>query len=317
MSATDTSPLDALLSLPPVAALGAPWRRALEQAAGPEPLAESVLVELGDTLGSLTRLSADGDVLLAAILHDLPAWRTRIEPQLVKQWPTVATLLEGQRAAAQVWTLHATGAGGRNAEGLRRLLLVMVKDLRVVPILLARQLAQMHAAGKRPEAERRALAQLTRDIHAPLANRLGIWQLKWELEDLAFRHLEPETYQKIARALDEKRGDRERYIEQVKRELGKALKSQGVEAEVAGRPLDLTPTEFGLLATLAARPGRIFTRSQLLDALRGITVESYERSIDTHVKNLRHKLEPDQRQPRYILTVYGVGYRFADDRDDT
>lgn len=240
MSATDTSPLDALLSLPPVAALGAPWRRALEQAAGPEPLAESVLVELGDTLGSLTRLSADGDVLLAAILHDLPAWRTRIEPQLVKQWPTVATLLEGQRAAAQVWTLHATGAGGRNAEGLRRLLLVMVKDLRVVPILLARQLAQMHAAGKRPEAERRALAQLTRDIHAPLANRLGIWQLKWELEDLAFRHLEPETYQKIARALDEKRGDRERYIEQVKRELGKALKSQGVEAEVAGRPKHIT-----------------------------------------------------------------------------
>jgi GTP pyrophosphokinase len=240
VSATVASPLDALLSLPPVAALGAPWRQVLEQSAGSEPLADGTLSELADTLGSLARLNADGDVVLATILHDLPAWRARIEPQLAKTWPTVATLLEGQRAAAQVWTLHAADAGGRNAEGLRRLLLVMVKDLRVVPILLARQLALMRTAGKRPVAERRALAQLTRDIHAPLANRLGIWQLKWELEDLAFRHLEPETYQKIARWLDEKRGDRERYIEQVKRELGEALKAQGVEAEVAGRPKHMT-----------------------------------------------------------------------------
>lgn len=240
MSVAATTPLDALLALPPVAALGAPWRQALAQAAGPEPLPEEVLAQLGDTLAALARLNADGDVVLATILHDLPAWRARIEPQLAKTWPTVATLLEGQRAAAQVWTLHAADAGGRNAEGLRRLLLVMVKDLRVVPVLLARQLALMHAAGRRPEAERRALAQLTRDIHAPLANRLGIWQLKWELEDLAFRHLEPETYQKIARSLDEKRGDRERYIEQVKRALGDALKAQGVEAEVAGRPKHIT-----------------------------------------------------------------------------
>jgi GTP pyrophosphokinase len=240
VSAAVATPLDALLSLPPVAALGAPWRQVLEQAAGPEPLADGTLAELGDTLGSLARLNADGDVVLAAILHDLPAWRARIEPLLAKTWPTVATLLEGQRAAAQVWTLHAADAGGRNAEGLRRLLLVMVRDLRVVPILLARQLALMRVAGKRPVAERRALAQLTRDIHAPLANRLGIWQLKWELEDLAFRHLEPEPYQRIARWLDEKRGDRERYIEQVKRELGEALKAQGVDADIAGRPKHMT-----------------------------------------------------------------------------
>ncbi len=244
MSAVAPLP-DALLSLPPVAALAAPWRQALEQAAGPDVLAGAALAELADTLGALARLNADGDVVLAAILNDMPTWRARIEPQLAKQWPTVATLLEGQRAAAQVWTLHAATAvghagGGRNAEGLRRLLLVMVRDLRVVPVLLARQLAQMRTAGKRPEAERRALAQLTRDIHAPLANRLGIWQLKWELEDLAFRHLEPENYQAIARWLDEKRGDRERYIEQVKRELGEALKAQGLEAEVAGRPKHIT-----------------------------------------------------------------------------
>jgi DNA-binding response OmpR family regulator len=87
-----------------------------------------------------------------------------------------------------------------------------------------------------------------------------------------------------------------------------------MRAELAGRPIDLTATEFQLLATLAAQPGRIFTRSQLLDAVHGVAFESYERAIDTHVKNIRRKLEPDPREPRYVLTVYGVGYRFADDR---
>jgi DNA-binding response OmpR family regulator len=82
---------------------------------------------------------------------------------------------------------------------------------------------------------------------------------------------------------------------------------------VAGRTVDLTPTEFQLLATLARRPGRIFTRGQLLDEVRGVTFESYERAIDTHIKNLRRKIEPDPRQPRYLLTVYGVGYRFAEE----
>jgi two-component system, OmpR family, alkaline phosphatase synthesis response regulator PhoP len=88
-----------------------------------------------------------------------------------------------------------------------------------------------------------------------------------------------------------------------------------MRVDVAGRPVELTPTEFQLLATLARRPGQIRTRSQLLDAVHGVAFESYERAIDTHIKNLRRKLEPDPRVPRYILTVHGVGYRFADDRD--
>ena len=87
-----------------------------------------------------------------------------------------------------------------------------------------------------------------------------------------------------------------------------------MRTEVGGTAIELTPTEFQLLATLAARPGRIFTRSQLLDALHGVAFETYERAIDSHIKNLRRKLEPDPRRPRYVLTVYGVGYRFADDR---
>jgi DNA-binding response OmpR family regulator len=93
-----------------------------------------------------------------------------------------------------------------------------------------------------------------------------------------------------------------------------ALDVPRMRTEVAATSIDLTPTEFTLLATLARQPGRIFTRSQLLDALHGVAFESYERAIDSHIKNLRRKLEPDPRQPRYVLTVYGVGYRLADDR---
>jgi DNA-binding response OmpR family regulator len=81
---------------------------------------------------------------------------------------------------------------------------------------------------------------------------------------------------------------------------------------VAGTPADLTPTEFALLATMARQPGRIFTRSQLLDAVHGVAFESYERAIDTHIKNVRRKIEPNPREPRYIQTVYGVGYRLAE-----
>jgi two-component system, OmpR family, alkaline phosphatase synthesis response regulator PhoP len=75
---------------------------------------------------------------------------------------------------------------------------------------------------------------------------------------------------------------------------------------------DLTPSEFQLLAALASQPGRIFTRSQLLDAIHGVAFESYERAIDAHIKNIRRKIEVDPHQPRYILTVYGVGYKFTD-----
>jgi len=85
-----------------------------------------------------------------------------------------------------------------------------------------------------------------------------------------------------------------------------------MEATIGGRRIDLTRTEFELLATMARQPGRIFTRAQLLNAIRGVAFESYERAIDAHVKNIRRKIEPDPRAPRYLLTAYGVGYRFAD-----
>lgn len=85
-----------------------------------------------------------------------------------------------------------------------------------------------------------------------------------------------------------------------------------MRAEVAGRFVELTATEFTLLASMARQPGRVFTRSQLLDAIHGVAFESYERAIDAHIKNIRRKIEPLPHEPRYVLTVYGVGYRLAD-----
>jgi two-component system, OmpR family, alkaline phosphatase synthesis response regulator PhoP len=82
--------------------------------------------------------------------------------------------------------------------------------------------------------------------------------------------------------------------------------------EVDGHPVELTATEFSLLAAMARQPGRVFTRSQLLDAIHGVAFESYERAIDAHVKNIRRKIEANPHDPHYLLTVYGVGYRLAD-----
>ena len=82
--------------------------------------------------------------------------------------------------------------------------------------------------------------------------------------------------------------------------------------EVDGRPVELTATEFALLAAMGREPGRVFTRSQLLDAIHGVAFESYERAIDAHVRNIRRKIETDPHQPQHLLTVYGVGYRLAD-----
>jgi DNA-binding response OmpR family regulator len=85
-----------------------------------------------------------------------------------------------------------------------------------------------------------------------------------------------------------------------------------MRVSVGGRTIDLTPTEFQLVVTLIREPGRVFTRSQLLDAVHGVAFESYERAIDAHVKNIRKKIEPSPGRPNYLLTVHGVGYRFAD-----
>jgi DNA-binding response OmpR family regulator len=92
-----------------------------------------------------------------------------------------------------------------------------------------------------------------------------------------------------------------------------ALDTSRRQVTVGDRVVELTATEFDLLVELARQPGRVFTRAQLLGAIHGVVVESYERTVDAHIKNIRRKLEPDPHRPRYLLTVHSVGYRFADD----
>jgi GTP pyrophosphokinase len=193
--------------------------------------------ECSDVLDLLGMLGCDAQTQAAALWFEL----ARVDPVLwAAKAPTMPAELQrlvgGQQAAEQVWALHAQRSPDGAAEGLRRLLLAIVRDLRVVFVLLARQLARMRAAVALPAEQSAALARLTRDIHAPLANRLGIWQLKWELEDLAFRFLQPEVYQRIAKLLDERRADREGFIRDSLAELQQALAAAGIHADLAGRP---------------------------------------------------------------------------------
>ena len=121
-------------------------------------------------------------------------------------------------------------------ENVRKMLLAFSRDLRVVMLRLASRLQTLrfHAASKTPVSP--SLARESLQVFAPLANRLGIWQVKWELEDLSFRFLEPETYKEVARLLDEKRGEREVYMEQLRARLESDLRARSISASVQGRP---------------------------------------------------------------------------------
>jgi GTP pyrophosphokinase len=142
--------------------------------------------------------------------------------------------------AVQRQARDATDAGHDDArvqtENVRKMLLAFSRDLRVVMLRLASRLQTLrhYAATKQPLPP--GVAREALNVFAPLANRLGIWQVKWEMEDLAFRFLEPETYKRVARWLDEKRVEREQYVEQLRRELESQLKAQGIAAQVHGRP---------------------------------------------------------------------------------
>jgi len=124
----------------------------------------------------------------------------------------------------------------QQSETLRKMLLAVVSDVRLVLVRIADQLYRLRQAKHANQAVREALALETREIYAPLANRLGVWQLKWELEDLSFRYSEPKTYADIAQALKEKRTERVGFIEAFQKTLQKELKSEGIDAEITGRP---------------------------------------------------------------------------------
>lgn len=176
----------------------------------------------------------DADCTLAVIAYQ--AHRCAVEgmPGLPD---SADVLLQGLVQLGQIETLRPSAQDAEAAEGLRRLLLALVSDIRVVLLRIMDHLVAMRAlAGGDDEALRRQYARESSIIYAPLANRLGLWQLKWELEDLGFRYLQPDTYKRIAKLLAERRSDREAYIEQVKQSLREALKAEGIEGDVAGRP---------------------------------------------------------------------------------
>lgn len=193
-------------------------------------------VELLETLDILEALRADSETLAACIIPTLQSSGVAVADITIDSIPHMRDLLDGQQAAEKVWSLYASRGVHGSAEGLRRLLLAIIRDLRVVFILLARQLATLRLAGKLSPERQRDLAQLTADIHAPLANRLGIWQLKWELEDLAFRYMHPDIYRRIATLLDERRDQRQTYITDAANTLRAALAESDIEGDVAGRP---------------------------------------------------------------------------------
>ena len=143
--------------------------------------------------------------------------------------------IQGMRAKVEGGSRPAERAA--QLEALRKMLLAMVQDARVVLIKLAEQTQTLrYLAGRGEPAARAAAARDTLDLFSPLANRLGVWQLKWELEDLALRCSEPDTYKAIARELHEKRPERETYVAEVAQRLKSELAAAGVRAEVVGRP---------------------------------------------------------------------------------
>ncbi|HEY9199697.1 MAG TPA: GTP diphosphokinase [Gammaproteobacteria bacterium] len=189
----------------------------------------------------LNGLNLDYETLAAALLHDTVEDTTITLADIEQEFgPRIARLVDGVTKMARIDRLHDLQAAGRrdqqDAESVRKLLLAMVEDVRVVLIKLADRLHNMRTLKYLDEARQRQIAKETLEIYAPLANRLGIWQVKWELEDLSLRYLDPRSYREIAAHLDERRVDRERFIDRVVRQLRRELETVGVPAEVTGRP---------------------------------------------------------------------------------
>jgi len=198
---------------------------------------------------TLAELRLDATTLVAALLHDVPEDTTvTLEEIETRFGDEVARLVDGVTKLSKMRWLPAEEraedgpAKPRDdeqavwAESLRKMFLAMAEDIRVVLIKLADRLHNMRTLDALPPEKRRRIAQETMEIYAPLANRLGIWQIKWQLEDLAFRHLEPAIYKEIAQKLEMRRAQRERYIERVVTILREELARHGIQAEVSGRP---------------------------------------------------------------------------------
>ncbi|MEM8816771.1 MAG: bifunctional (p)ppGpp synthetase/guanosine-3',5'-bis(diphosphate) 3'-pyrophosphohydrolase [Pseudomonadota bacterium] len=207
----------------------------------PEPGARAAAAEGAAVAAILEPMGLPEDVLAAACLYPLVRDNfLDLKDHKFKELQKLSPLISGLEQLGRFrmpadWT-PGEALAVQQSEALRKMLLAVVSDVRLVLVRIAEQLHRLRAAKHSADTERRQLAVETREIYAALANRLGVWQLKWELEDLAFRYLEPERYQSIAAALNEKRAEREAFIEQVKTLLTRELSAAGIEADVSGRP---------------------------------------------------------------------------------
>ncbi|CAY75456.1 GTP pyrophosphokinase [Erwinia pyrifoliae DSM 12163] len=188
----------------------------------------------------LSMLSMDNETLSAALLFPLADAGVVSEEVLEAQFgQSIVSLVHGVRdmdAIRQLKATHNDSMASEQVDNVRRMLLAMVEDFRCVVIKLAERIAHLREVKDAPEDERVLAAKECTNIYAPLANRLGIGQLKWELEDFCFRYLHPEEYKRIAKLLHERRIDREDYIDTFVQSLRTEIVKEGVKAEVYGRP---------------------------------------------------------------------------------
>src|SRR5260221_4906804 len=177
---------------------------------------------------------ADPQTIAAALISQaIPERELDLEAVQAAFGPELAVLLRGLARAGRIESLNATGV---DLEQLRKMLLAIAEDVRVVLIKLAERVVFLRSLTKAEDAVRRAAGRQTLELFSPLANRLGVSEVKWELEDFSFRYTEPDLYKKIAQLLDEKRNDREAYIQRVIAKLGAELEAMGIPSKITGRP---------------------------------------------------------------------------------
>src|SRR5438105_6248608 len=211
----------------------------------------------------LADLQLDRDTLTAAILHDTVEDTHLTVSDLEQSFgPTVGKLVAGVTKLEKI-SFHSPEQA--QAENVRKMLVAMAEDVRVVLMKLADRLHNMRTVESLPEVRRRAMAQETLDIYAPLAHRLGMWNIKWELEDLSFAQLHPDEYREIVKKIARKRKERETAVNDIKEILERELTSVGIKADTTGRPKHV----YSIASKLAM--GKEFEDIYDLSAIRVLT----------------------------------------------
>lgn len=207
-----------------------------QRRASGEPYTEHCL----QVIGLLAGWGLDAPTLVAGLLHDVVEDSVvSVEDLTMDFGNEIASMVDGVTKLSQFDDLSSKGDKDlldSEAESLRKMILASIDDVRIVIIKLADRLHNMRTLASLPKDRRKRIARETLEIFAPLANRLGMWQIKWELEDLGFRWLEPQTYKEIARLIGQRQEVREQHIARIVKTLRQHLKSMGIEAEVSGRP---------------------------------------------------------------------------------